>query len=326
MRPITDVLPKALIQVAGIPLIERIIQNLRQCEVERIVVGVGWLGEHIREYLSTLSDGDLVRVVDVESFEYGPLQTLMTAATELDQNDDFLIMPSDCVVDKRVIETTISDHLYGSTPRVMTIGVDESAQKGATIHADETDLVTGMNLSDTASIVGRCTMTLIASAAFLSYCEIAKKAGETKVSSSINRMIAYNEPVRYTQVEGTWFDIDQPSDLLTVNSYLLKEQTRHSAGIVFVPDGDTIEIGDRMTLAADIMVDPGVTLIGPLLISESSRIASGCIIGPYVSISSESSIGEECSIKNSILLNSAEVPAHRTLEGVIMSGREIIRG
>jgi NDP-sugar pyrophosphorylase family protein len=169
-------------------------------------------------------------------------------------------------------------------------------------------------------------MTLMANHTFLRYCEIAKKAGETKVSSSINRMIAYNEPVRYIQVEGTWFDLDQPGDLLPVNNSLLKEETQYSAGTVFVPDGDTIEIGDRMTLAADIMVDPGVTLVGPLLISKSSRIASGSIIGPYVSISSESSIGEECSIKNCILLNSAEVPAHRTLEGVIVSGRDVIRG
>jgi NDP-sugar pyrophosphorylase family protein len=96
--------------------------------------------------------------------------------------------------------------------------------------------------------------------------------------------------------------------------------------MIVVPAGDTIEVGDRMNLAGDIVIDSGVSLRGPLVIQRDSRIASSAIVGPYVSMGPSSSIGEECTISNSLLLGSTEVPANRTLEGVIVHANGIERG
>ena len=54
MRPHTDSRPKPLIPVAGKPLIQRHLENLRAAGIREVVINLGWLGERIRE---TVGDG-----------------------------------------------------------------------------------------------------------------------------------------------------------------------------------------------------------------------------------------------------------------------------
>lgn len=54
MRPLTDELPKPLLEVAGKPLIAWQIERLRRAGVRELVVNLGWLGERLR---GALGDG-----------------------------------------------------------------------------------------------------------------------------------------------------------------------------------------------------------------------------------------------------------------------------
>ena len=51
MRPMTDSIPKPLLEVRGQPLIERHVSGLARAGMERIVINLAWLGSRIREYL-----------------------------------------------------------------------------------------------------------------------------------------------------------------------------------------------------------------------------------------------------------------------------------
>jgi MurNAc alpha-1-phosphate uridylyltransferase len=51
LRPLTDVIPKALCRIDGVPLIERHVRNLVQAGFERIVINHAHLGGQIRQYL-----------------------------------------------------------------------------------------------------------------------------------------------------------------------------------------------------------------------------------------------------------------------------------
>ncbi len=51
MRPLTDRVPKPLLEVAGERLIERHLRALRLAGVEEVVINVAWLGEQIRALL-----------------------------------------------------------------------------------------------------------------------------------------------------------------------------------------------------------------------------------------------------------------------------------
>lgn len=47
LRPLTDALPKALVEVRGQSLLERHLQTLRTAGISVVVINLGWLGEEI---------------------------------------------------------------------------------------------------------------------------------------------------------------------------------------------------------------------------------------------------------------------------------------
>lgn len=59
MRPLTDGMPKPLIEVRGQRLVERHLQRLAAAGVSQVVINLGWLGERIEE---TLGDGSRLGV------------------------------------------------------------------------------------------------------------------------------------------------------------------------------------------------------------------------------------------------------------------------
>ncbi|MEZ5500306.1 MAG: nucleotidyltransferase family protein [Steroidobacteraceae bacterium] len=51
MRPLTDRLPKPLLEVAGRPLIDYHLGNLHAAGVREVVINLAWLGQRIREFV-----------------------------------------------------------------------------------------------------------------------------------------------------------------------------------------------------------------------------------------------------------------------------------
>jgi NDP-sugar pyrophosphorylase family protein len=53
LRPLTDVVPKPLVPIAGVPMVVRTLRQLREAGVERVVINVHHLGERVREALGS---------------------------------------------------------------------------------------------------------------------------------------------------------------------------------------------------------------------------------------------------------------------------------
>ncbi len=56
LRPVTDNLPKALVEVRGRSLLERHLDALKAAGVDTVVINLGWLGEQIVDRIGSGSD------------------------------------------------------------------------------------------------------------------------------------------------------------------------------------------------------------------------------------------------------------------------------
>ena len=64
LKPLTDSIPKALVEVGGIPMLERVVLNLKKQGFEKIVINVHHFGNKIQEFLSGKEFGVTIQVSD----------------------------------------------------------------------------------------------------------------------------------------------------------------------------------------------------------------------------------------------------------------------
>lgn len=94
MRPLTATRPKPLIEVAGRPLLDHVLERLRVAGVENVVVNVHYLPGSIEAHLAAKANGLNVKISD----ERGQLLETgggMVKAAPLIDSDPFLVVNSD---------------------------------------------------------------------------------------------------------------------------------------------------------------------------------------------------------------------------------------
>ena len=78
LRPLTDHTPKALVEVAGVPMLERVAQRLLAAGADRLLVNVSYLADQVEDYVRDAgwrtAAGGAVEVV-VSDEPDGPLET-----------------------------------------------------------------------------------------------------------------------------------------------------------------------------------------------------------------------------------------------------------
>ena len=103
LRPLTKDVPKCLTEVGGLPIVERLINNLREHGIERLVVVIGHRGDRIRDFLNDKA-GDL-QVDYILNPEYRTTNNIYSLWLAREQiQEPFLLVESDLVFDASMLE------------------------------------------------------------------------------------------------------------------------------------------------------------------------------------------------------------------------------
>ncbi len=105
LRPLTDTMPKCLLEVGGRTLLERTVDAMRQAGISEFVVVTGYRGDMIREFLGSLShQGHLVfRFLHNADYEHNNNIYSLWMAGEVVRGKDFLLMDSDILCDPAAV-------------------------------------------------------------------------------------------------------------------------------------------------------------------------------------------------------------------------------
>ena len=107
LRPITETIPKALVDIKGKPIIVRVLDELPDT-ITRVIIVVGYLGEKVQAAIGTTYGGKEIVYAQQEK----PLGTLdaLAAAKPLIQSGRFLVLHADDMVTKGDLEDLISQN------------------------------------------------------------------------------------------------------------------------------------------------------------------------------------------------------------------------
>jgi NDP-sugar pyrophosphorylase family protein len=102
LKPLTDRVPKALVEVAGKPLIQWVIEWLRMNDVRRIVLGVAHLKEEIMNYLEDGSRFDVEITYSTHTVDGGTSEGFRLAISRYVRDDVFFAMNGDQITDLKL--------------------------------------------------------------------------------------------------------------------------------------------------------------------------------------------------------------------------------
>lgn len=113
LRPLTDKVPKSLVEVRGESLLERHLHNVRAAGIESVVINLGWLGERIVERVGS---GAAYGLDVAYSDERGDvLETGGGIHKALPQlgDDPFLVINADIYTDMPVPDIVLAEEHLG---------------------------------------------------------------------------------------------------------------------------------------------------------------------------------------------------------------------
>ena len=278
LRPLTYTQPKALISVAGRPILAYIIGNLIENGVTDFVFVIGYLGDKIREYV-TANYPDIKATFVTQEERSGLGHAIYMAKDYVDQDKPLIIQLGDTILDadiKTILSFEYSTLCIKKVEDPRAFGVAELDSEGFIKTLVEKPLIPKSNMALVGFYFIRDTRALF-TALEGNVKNNERTNNEFYLTNGLQKMINDGIKFKSYKVEH-WFDVGKKDILLETNSILLRKN------------------GDK---SCEECVKDNTIFISPYHISKGAKIKNS-IIGPYVTVGENSEINN-CLIKNSVI-------------------------
>jgi glucose-1-phosphate thymidylyltransferase len=278
LRPLTYSTPKALLHVAGKPMLGHILDIVRQLKPKEVVLIVGFLGEQVVRFVK---NNYKFKCSFIEQNELKGLGYAINLASPKIKDDEPVLI----ILGDTIFEADLLPVIGG---KYDTLGVKKVADprrfgivemKGRFVkklvekpEKPTSDLaVVGIYYIKNTCLFKECLSQTIT--------DRVMTKGEFQLTDALQLMIDRGSKFRTFNVKG-WYDCGKPETLLKTNEQLLAKmkQTARISGSSIVP---------------------------PAFISKSAKIKN-CVLGPNISVA-EGAVIRDSYIKDSIICSHARV-------------------
>ncbi len=275
LRPLTYTQPKALIPVAGKPLLGFLIEQLQELGVDEFVFIIGYLGDKIEDYVKT-KHPKLKASFALQSHREGLGHAIWTASEHIKNNEEIIILLGDTIIDadfKQALQSEYSTLAVKKVDDPRNFGVAEFDGNGFIDKVVEKPLFPKSNMA----LIGfyRIKESKQLFEALDRLMEEKTNGEEIHLTDALQKMI--EQGTKFTAFRANnWYDLGKREVLLETNAMMLKKPGIASKNL---PEYEN------------------TIIIHPVNIAAGTKI-SNSIIGPNVTI------GESADIHYSILKNS----------------------
>ncbi|GAB1448967.1 MAG: NTP transferase domain-containing protein [Bacteroidia bacterium] len=294
LRPHTHTQPKALIPIAGKPILGHITEYLNQNGITDFVFIIGYLGDKIEQYIQKSFPHINARFV-IQTTGKGVGHAIWLAKEHVKPAEEVLIVFGDTIVDMDAQAVFASEYSTLGVKKVddpRLFGVAEVDRNGFITRMVEKPSIPKSNLA----LVGVYKIReseLLFEALEENVAQQLKTHGEFTLTDALMKMV--EQGVKFSTFDvDNWFDCGKKEVLIDTNSLLLRRLNYDTSPYQF----------------------ENTIIIPPVFIGEGCKI-SNSIIGPHVSIG-ENAILNYATIKDSIIGPYAQIEyaiLHRSLIG-----------
>lgn len=296
LRPHTHTEPKALLYVAGKPLLGHILDSIKGIEFDEITFVVGFLGDKIIEFVKENYSfkTNFIRQEEILGLGYA-----INLAIREQEDDDLLILLGDTIIETDLTDfVSLNKNLLGVKP------VEDPRRFGVVETEGDRAVKLWEKPQDPPSNLALVGLYYIKDTPLLKKClkEIIsaniKTKNEYQVTDALQLMLEKGAKMYTYKIDG-WYDCGKSETLLETNRHLLDNCETCQPSI----DGSVV--------------------IPPVFIDKTAEIENS-IIGPYASVAANTRIANSI-ISNSIISVGAIVK-HGLLEGSLVGNHAVVKG
>ncbi len=302
LRPLTLTRPKPLLPILDKPLLDWIIDGLRDSGLEDIILSLRYLSHLIKErYGSGIDYGVNIRYVE-EHRPLGDAGPIKLVKEEVGLDETFLVVYGDIFSNidyKRLLEF---HKKKGGLVTIVLTRVEDPSRYGVAV-LDEENRITGFVEKPEP---GRAPSNVINAGVYVFEPEVVdyipEKTPSKLAKHVIPRLVAEGEVYGFVH-EGLWSDIGVPADYYRANIEALR---------YFHPKG---YVSNNAEINSDAVIEH------PSFISDHVRIGKGSKIGPYTILGRETVIGENVRVRGSIFFQNVMVENSAVIRSSIVGER-----
>jgi glucose-1-phosphate thymidylyltransferase len=295
LRPQTHAIPKALLNVAGKPILAHIVDTLVAQGIERVIVVVGYMGDRIREYVAQRYRSGVEVVTQEERLGLG--HAVYAAAPAVTEGPVLIVLGD------TIVEPDWRDFL-GGPEAVLGVKEVEDPRRFGVVEVEGTlvrRLVEKPNDPPSRLAIVGVYYFPDAAPLFASLGRLIqgnrRTRDEYQLTDALQAMLDAGTSMRVSHVDG-WFDCGKLETLLETNEHLLRQ----------APPPTPI---------------PGVTLVPPVFVAPTARIERA-VVGPNVSVADGAAV-RHAVVRDSIINEGARVE-EMLLEKSVVGENAVIRG
>jgi UDP-N-acetylglucosamine diphosphorylase/glucosamine-1-phosphate N-acetyltransferase len=310
LRPFTVNKPKAMIYIAGKPIIQYVLESVASNGIRDVVLVVGYKREQVFDYI-----GDGKRFgVDVkyitQSKQLGTGHALAQARDIV--QPEFLVLAGD----KLITPETIARFMQ--TPATSILVKRESDPCRYGVAAVENGRLTGIiekPLHPLSNLIN--TGIYIFDKSVFAFLDTT-----LDIPDALNEMQSQGRLITALETDRPWLDVIYPWDILNLNSAVLQQ--------IMAAHNGTIESG--VTIKGQVSLGKGTTvhansyIAGPVVIGDGCEIGPNACILPATSIANNVVISSFSEIKNSVIGDDVHISSGAAIEDSVIDKGCIIGG
>jgi len=306
LRPLTNTRPKHLLPIGGKPVLEHVLQVLKNSGVHEALIVVHYMANAIKEFFGDGTELGLKLNYVVQSNPSGTADAV--AAAESFVQEDFLVVYGDLFVTSKVVRKVLQAHKREKPSATMAVVPVENPEHYGVVNLEEsyvTGIIEKPKFEAAPSNLANAGIYVFSTKIFdnIKKTKLSKRR-EFELTDTLNLLINEGAPVLAVRISNQeWLDIGRPWDLLEANRRILDITEPYVLG--------DIESGAKLigavTVAEEARVRSGAYIEGPVFIDKGADVGPNCYVRPYTSIGKNVRIGNACEIKNSVIMDGTHV-------------------
>ena len=304
LRPLTFTRPKCMIQLAGKPILQHVLENLKSVGVNEAAVVVKYKKEAITDYFAENPVAGMKLSFIEQGDNYGTAAAFGYA--ESFANETFFGVAGDIITEASALKKLGEAAQAGGCEVTAALhAVEDAREYGTAIVKDGKISAFEEKVEKPKSNLANCSLYVFEPSIFKKIKEIKKSSrGEYEIIDLLKGAAA-------VEIGGFWLDMGMPWQLFSANEFLISKLPESKGKM------ENCNVRGKVYMAKGAEMHDSV-------IEGNVYIGEGSYVGPHAYIRGTTSIGKDCGIGDSTTLKNSIIFDHVNAKHLTYIGDSIV--